>query len=404
MEVKSVVDRAVAGEDLDEQEVTFLLGLRGPDLNAAAAAADALRKEQVGDVVTYVVNRNINFTNACILRCKFCAFSRNYRSSEAFMLPIEEVVRRAEEAWNLGATEVCIQAGLAPGMDWRLYPKILEQIKARVPNMHIHAYSPEEIWYGSRLSGMNYSDFLRTLMGAGLDSMPGTSAEILDDSIRKIISPGRLPVNEWVKIIKAAHSLGIPTTATMMYGHVENLAQRAEHLLLLRDIQKETGGFTEFVPLSFVPYRTELNSSGVVKWAPTAFETVAIYVAARLALGWHIKNLQVSWVKEGPRLAQAILAAGANDFGGTLINESISTSAGSSHGQFMNPREIRRLILDAGRVPAQRSTTYKIIKHFTEVEDGNPIPLEGAVYSEEKFGSFNELIADKKFRFSRRSP
>ena len=404
-EVVAIVERALSNKDLYLDEVERLLKCRGIDLYLICLAADYLRKETVGDIVTYVVNRNINFTNVCIMNCGFCAFSRDFRSEETYFLPIEEVVRRAKEAYHLGATEVCIQGGLPPKLDWEFYPKLIREIKKEVPNIHIHALSPVEIWYGAHLSKLGYDEFLKILKEAGLDTIPGTAAEILDDEIRKLISPGRISTNEWVTIIKTAHKLGIPSTSTIMYGHVENEIHRAKHLLILREIQKETKGFTEFVPLSFVyeeapMYKYKLVNN--IKAGPTGEEIIALYATSRLVLNNYIKNLQVSWVKEGPKFAQFLLSCGANDFGGTLINESISSTAGAKFGQYMSPKEIRRLIFDAKRIPAQRTTTYSIIRVFKDINEVSDIPLEKIEWSEEKFGSYFRLIKDERFRFRKR--
>ncbi|MDG7036221.1 MAG: 5-amino-6-(D-ribitylamino)uracil--L-tyrosine 4-hydroxyphenyl transferase CofH [Nitrososphaerota archaeon] len=389
------VEKALAGQDLNGLEVETLLKSRGHDLFLLGLAADHLRKITVGDTVTYVVNRNINYTNVCILNCEFCAFSRNYRSPEGFFIPVDEIVRMAEEVWKLGATEVCIQGGLPPKMDWGFYPRVLRAIKSRVPEMHLHAFSPEEIWYGSKLSGMKYRDFIRMLKEAGLDSVPGTSAEILDDSVRREISPGRLSADEWTSIMREVHSLGIPSTATIMYGHVESEAQRAGHIVKLRELEKESPGFTEFVPLSFIPYRTRLLKR--VNGPPSAAEVIALYATSRLVLNKYIRNIQVSWVKEGPRFAQMLLNFGANDFGGTLINESISSEAGAGHGQFLSPAEIRRLIVEAGRRPAQRDTVYRIIKEFDGVYDASPVPLESINYDDSRFGNYSTTV--RKWRY-----
>jgi FO synthase subunit 2 len=404
-EVVAIVERALSNKDLYLDEVERLLKCRGIDLYLICLAADYLRKETIGDIVTYVVNRNINFTNVCIMNCGFCAFSRDFRSEETYFLPIEEVVRRAKEAYHLGATEVCIQGGLPPKLDWEFYPKLIREIKKEVPNIHIHALSPVEIWYGAHLSKLGFDEFLKILKEAGLDTIPGTAAEILDDEIRKLISPGRISTNEWVTIIKTAHKLGIPSTSTIMYGHVENEIHRAKHLLILREIQKETKGFTEFVPLSFVyeeapMYKYKLVNN--IKAGPTGEEIIALYATSRLVLNNYIKNLQVSWVKEGPKFAQFLLSCGANDFGGTLINESISSTAGAKFGQYMSPKEIRRLIFDAKRIPAQRTTTYSIIRVFKDINEVSDIPLEKIEWSEEKFGSYFRLIKDERFRFRKR--
>ena len=393
-EKTKVVEKALSGQELTVKEIELLLKFRNRDLLMLGIAADYLREKTVGDIVTYVVNRNINYTNVCILGCKFCAYSRQYGSAEAYFIPIEDIVKLAEEAWRLGATEVCIQGGLPPKMDWTFYPRLLKAIKTKVPDIHIHAFSPEEIWYGSKLSKMSYRDFLSMLREAGLDSLPGTSAEILDDAIRREISPGRLSSNEWVSIIKEAHRLSIPTTATIMYGHIESEAHRAKHLFLIREIQKETHGFTEFVPLSFVPYRTKLMNA--VHGAPSAQEVISLYAASRLALNSYIKNIQVSWVKEGPRFAQSLLNFGANDFGGTLMNENISSQAGAPYGQYLRPVEIRRLIKEAGRIPAQRDTIYRAIRVFDGAESEYLLPLD-TVKDESVFGDYSEMIKRWKY-------
>jgi len=400
-EIVNIVERAFSNKDLYLDEVEKLLKCRGLNLFYITLAADILRKESVGDIVTYVVNRNINYTNVCIMKCGFCAFNRDFRSEEIYFLPIEEIVRRAKEAYELGATEVCIQGGLPPKLDWEFYVRMIKAIKNEIPNIHIHAFSPVEIWYGAKIANLSYKEYLKILKEAGLDSIPGTAAEILDDEIREKISPGRISTEEWITIIKEAHKLGIPSTSTIMYGHVENEYHRAKHILLLREIQKETKGFTELVPLSFVyeeapMYKYKLINN--VRAGPTGEEIIALYATARLTLNNYIKNLQVSWVKEGPKFAQFLLNCGANDFGGTLINESISTSAGAKYGQYLSPREIRRLIIDINRIPAQRTTLYSIIKIFKGIDDPNPIPLEKIEWNEERFGSYWHLIKDIRFK------
>jgi len=373
--VARVLDKSLEGKDISQEEAVALFDAEGPALNPLILAADELRRRTVGDVVTYVINRNINFTNVCTKRCGFCAFSRGHRQEEAYFLPIDELVRRAKEAWDLGATEVCIQAGLPPKMDGHLYIDILRAINKEVPDIHIHAFSPEEVLYGALRSRMPLEEYLQMLKEAGLGSLPGTAAEILDDSIRKVISPGRISTADWVRVVTTAHRLGIASSSTIMYGHIESSWHKARHLTLLRDVQKETGGFTEFVPLSFVHWEAPMYRKRLVKdvrAGATGGEVVKMYAVSRLMLNNWIPNLQVSWVKEGPKLAQFCLNAGANDFGGTLINESISSTAGAIHGQLMRPREMRALIRDAGRRPAQRSTTYEILR----VLDGQQEPLD----------------------------
>jgi FO synthase subunit 2 len=338
------------------------------------------------------------------MNCGFCAFSRDYRNEENYFLPIEEIVKRAKEAYQLGATEVCIQGGLPPKLDWEFYPKLLRAIKKEVPQIHIHAFSPVEIWYGAKLANLSYKEFLKMLKEAGLDSIPGTAAEILDDEIRQIISPGRISTAEWIEIIKTAHKLGIPSTSTIMYGHIEKEIHRAKHLLILKEIQKETKGFTEFIPLSFVHkeapmYKYKLING--VKAGPSGEEIVALYATSRIVLNHYIRNIQVSWVKEGPKFAQFLLNCGANDFGGTLINESISSAAGANYGQFLSPKEIRRLIFDAGRIPAQRTTKYEIIKVFKSPVEKGAEPIEEIEWSEERFGSYFRLIKDERYKYKK---
>jgi 7,8-didemethyl-8-hydroxy-5-deazariboflavin synthase CofH subunit len=401
-----VLERPLEGQDLREEEVVNLFKATGTDFFALLMAADYLRRQTVGEVVTYVVNRNINFTNVCVKRCSFCAFSRTYRSSEGYFLAEEEIVRRAREARHFGASEVCIQAGLPPDMEGDLYIRLCRTLKEALPEMHVHAFSPEEILYGSRQSRVSIRDYLRELKHAGIGSLPGTSAEILDDQVRSHISPGRISTEQWIEIITTAHALGIPTTSTIMYGHVETERHCARHLLLLRDLQRQSGGFTEFVPLSFVHSEAPMYTDGLVKGVragPTGMEVLKMHAVARLVLNRDIPNLQVSWVKEGLKLSQACLAAGANDLGGTLINESISTSAGARYGQLVRPRDLRRLICGAGRVPAERSTLYKHLRRFERDETNGEEPLdqlsdEGA----ERFGSYQQLIHLDQFRFSQK--
>jgi FO synthase subunit 2 len=403
-EIVSIVEKALSNKELTMLEIENLLKCRGLELHLICLAADILRKETVGDIVTYVINRNINYTNVCIMNCGFCAFSRDYRNEENYFLPIEEIVKRAKEAYELGATEVCIQGGLPPKQDWEFYPKLLRVIKKEVPQIHIHAFSPVEIWYGAKLANLSYKEFLKMLKEAGLDSIPGTAAEILDDEIRQIISPGRISTAEWIEIIKTAHKLSIPSTSTIMYGHIEKEIHRAKHLLILKEIQKETKGFTEFIPLSFVHkeapmYKYKLINE--VKAGPSGEELIALYATSRIVLNHYIRNIQVSWVKEGPKFAQFLLNCGANDFGGTLINESISSAAGANYGQFLSPKEIRRLIFDAGRIPAQRTTKYEIIKVFKSPVEKGAEPIEEIEWSEERFGSYFRLIKDERYKYKK---
>jgi FO synthase subunit 2 len=398
--VASALDKALSNKDISVEEAVELFDSTGLELNLSVMVADELRKRTLGDYATYVVNRNINFTNVCIKQCGFCAFSRDFREEEGYFLPTEEIVRRAHEAASLGATEVCIQAGLPPKMDGHIYIDICKAVKKELPDIHIHAFSPEEVIYGAVRSETPVPEYLKMLKEAGVGSLPGTAAEILDQNLRDMISPGRISVKDWIAVIKQAHALGIPTTSTIMYGHVESSHHKAEHLDLLRSIQKETHGFTEFVPLSFVHTEAPMyNHKTVHGIRPGADgnEVVKMHAVARIILNNHIPNIQVSWVKEGARMSQLLLAAGVNDFGGTLINESISTAAGAPHGQLMRPKEIRQLIRAAGRIPAQRSTTYRTLKVFLDENEDQDSPLDTTDSSQ--FGSYHELIKLDKFRY-----
>jgi FO synthase subunit 2 len=398
--VAAALDRALSGKDISVDEAIALFDSTGLEMNLAVMVADELRRRTVGDNVTYVVNRNINFTNVCIKQCGFCAFSRDFREEEGYFLPTEEIVRRAREAAGLGATEVCIQAGLPPKMDGHLYANICRAVKKELPGMHIHAFSPEEVMYGAVRSETPVQEYLKELKEAGVGSLPGTAAEILDQNLREVISPGRISVQDWVAVIKQAHALGIPTTSTIMYGHVETSRHKAEHIALLREIQKETHGFTEFVPLSFVHTEAPMYSHGTVpniRAGADGNEVIKMHAVARIMLNNYIPNIQVSWVKEGARMSQLLLAAGVNDFGGTLINESISTAAGAQHGQLMKPKEIRQLIRAADRTPAERSTTYRILKVFSDEKEDQESVLDRADASQ--FGSYHQLIKLDKFRY-----
>src|SRR5438552_5680647 len=403
-DVRGVLARALDGLEVSVAEADVLAGTTGRDLQALTLTADELRRRHVGDTVTYVVNRNINFTNVCIKHCGFCAFSRDHRQEEGYLLPIDEVVRRAREAWELGATEVCIQAGLPPKLDGRYYIDLTRALKAALPGLHLHAFSPEEVLYGSVRSGLPIKEYLAELRAAGLGTLPGTSAEILDQEIRDRISRGRITVGQWVEVITTAHALGIRTTSTIMYGHVETPDHWIRHMALLRSIQKDTGGFTEFVPLSLIHSEAPMYAKGLVpgvRPGATGIEIVRMHALARLMLGDALRNIQSSWVKEGPKLAQLLLDAGANDLGGTLINESISTAAGAQHGQLVGPAELRRLVRDAGRLPAQRDTLYAIVQIYRDGEDPES-PLDRIDDAEARFGSYRRLIASGEFRYTRR--
>jgi 5-amino-6-(D-ribitylamino)uracil---L-tyrosine 4-hydroxyphenyl transferase len=401
--ISSIIDKVIEGNNIAESEGIELFQSHGIELNLIVAVANYLCKRKRGDLVTYVINRNINFTNVCIKRCGFCAFSRDFREEEGYYLPIEEIIRRAREAEKLGATEICIQAGLPPKMDGYLYIDICKAIKKEIPNIHIHAFSPEEILYGAKRSNCSIENYLQMLKESGLDSIPGTAAEILDQEIRDTISPGRISVKDWIKVIRYAHSIGISSTSTIMFGHIESYSHIVKHLALLRNIQKETNGFTEFVPLSFVHSEAPMYNRNLVKNirnGPSGEEVLKMHAIARIFLNNFIENIQVSWVKEGPRMAQILLDAGVNDFGGTLINESISTSAGASFGQLLKPKEIRNLIFNIGKIPAQRTSNYKIIKKFSKDNYRNEELLDKS--DPQDFGSYHELIKLDSFRFKQK--
>ena len=403
MTIQSILGRALDGNEISWQDALRLCETSGPDFHATISAADELRRRQVGDVVTYVINRNINFTNVCVKHCGFCAFSRTYRSEQGYFLPMDEITRRVREAVDMGATEVCMQAGLPPDMPGDFYIELTRTVKRAVPGVHIHAFSPEEVLYGATRSGTSILDYLNALKEAGLGSLPGTSAEILDQEVRDQISPGRVTVKQWIDVITTAHSLAIPTTSTIMYGHMESPVHWVKHMNLLRDIQHDTSGFTEFVPLSMIHQEAPMYHHQLVpglRPGASGNEVVKMHAVARIMLGASMKNIQSSWVKEGPKLAQYLLAAGANDVGGTLMNESISTSAGAQYGQLIQPRELRRLIRDAGRTPAQRNTKYDLLQLF-ETEEDAITPLDLVDDADAQFGSYRKLTASGEFRFVR---
>ena len=401
-ETAAVLNRALSGEDITSEEAVVLFGAEGQEYNAMVMTADELRRRTVGDIVTYVVNRNINFTNVCIKRCGFCAFSRDFRQEEGYLLPVEEIIRRAKEAWDYGATEVCVQAGLPPKMEGDLYIRLCEALKKELPDMHIHGFSPEEVLYGSIRSESTIKQYLTELKAAGVGSLPGTSAEILDQELRDKISPGRITVDQWTEVITTAHELGIPTTSTVMFGYLETPTQLAKHMDLIRGIQQQTGGITEFVPLSFVHTEAPMFMKGLVddvRPGPSGIEVIKMHAIARIMLNNWIPNIQASWVKEGPRMSQLLLTAGVNDLGGTLINESISTAAGAQHGQLMRPSEFRQIIRQAGRIPAERYTTYKTRRVFSDTDQElDPLDLVGDNV-EEVFGSYARLVKLDTYRF-----
>ena len=352
-----------AGErDLNENEIALLFTARGKELSALCGVADELRRVVNGDEVTYVVNRNINYTNQCYFRCRFCAFSKGPKSlnlrGDPYLLDAAEVARRAREAWEKGATEVCMQGGIHAQFTGESYLEYLRAVKEEVPGMHVHAFTPLEVSQGARTLGISVEAFLRELKEAGLGTLPGTAAEILDDEIRAIICPDKVNTAAWSEVMRAAHRLGLRSTTTIMFGHVEGPINWARHLLVLREIQAETGGFTEFVPLPFVHMGAPLFLQGRSRKGPTFAEAVKMHAVGRIALRGYIDNVQVSWVKMGIEGAKVCLEAGCNDLGGTLMNENISRAAGANHGQEMLPEELEAMIREVGRTPRRRTTLY----------------------------------------------
>ena len=378
-----LVERAAQGERLDTSAIETLFAARDADQAHVMAAADRLRQAVAGDTVRYVVNRNINYTNICTYRCTFCAFSKG-KTHEALRGPAydldhAEITRRAKEAWARGATEVCLQGGIHPEYTGATYEAICRAIKQAVPGMHIHAFSALEIHQGARTLGLSLSAFLARLRDAGLGTLPGTAAEILDDEIRAIICPDKVNTEEWQAVMRAAHGLGLRSTATIMFGHVEAPLHWARHLLVLRDLQAETGGFTEFVPLPFVHMEAPMYLRGLARRGPSFREALLMHSIARLVLHPHFSNIQTSWVKMGPEGAAMALQAGANDLGGTLMNESISRAAGTEHGQEFPPKAMERLILSIERQPMQRSTTYGAVEREREQASRSAVPLSPMV-------------------------
>ncbi len=379
--VQAALEQVLARQDggaLSRQECLLLAGAEGADLLALLVAANELRKALVGDVVTYVVNRNINFTNVCFVGCKFCAFSRGPREADAYFRSFEEVAEKTVEARARGASEVCIQGGLPRGLPPYYYRDLLRAVKRAVPEIHVHAFSPMEIVYGVELTGMPLADYLQMLKDNGLGTLPGTAAEILDDEVRQVLSRNKLSSAEWREVITTAHRLGIRTTSTLMYGHVETPAHWVNQMLLFREIQGETGGFTEFVPLGFVHQNTLLYQQGLARPGPTLAEHLRMHALARVMLAGAIPNLQVSWVKLGRQVSQLCMQAGANDYGGTLMEENISRLAGATAGEYLSPEEFQERIVELGRIPAERNTLYTKLRFPV----GVPVPLEYAAQAE----------------------
>lgn len=369
----SMLDRVLAGGELSAEDGEHLLQVEGDDLAALVRAADHVRATDVGDEVTYVINRNINWTNVCFVGCQFCAFAVHRKDASAYNHSIDDVLVKVQDAVDRGAHEVCMQGGINPESDAFFYRDLLRAIRARHPRLHIHAFSPMEVMYGARRTGMTYRDYLAMLRDAGLGTIPGTAAEILDDDVREVLSHKKVDVRTWVEIITTAHELGLRSSSTVMYGHVESPGHVARHIALIRTLQQRTGGFTEFVPLRFIHTLTQLYQKGMVMPPPVGLLDLRVYATSRLMLRGWIDNLQTSWVKLGTELAQLTLAAGCNDFGGTLMEESISKSAGADFGEYLPEADIIALIRAAGRVPSQRTTTYGRI-----AADGATHPGRGA--------------------------
>ena len=365
MSVSEILKKASNSEEISPEEALTLLKVTGKDFIELQRVANQICFEKKEDVVTFVVNRNINFTNICTQGCKFCSFSVAPNSSEGFLFSYDEIRKKVLEAKKHDCSEVCMQGGIHPDLDFQYYIDILKTVKDVDPNIHIHAFSPQEVFYISKLNGDSIENTLKELKNSGLDSMPGTAAEILADKIREIICPNKVTTAQWTEIISTAHEVGIPTTSTMMYGHIETLKDRIDHLEVLRNIQKETMGFTEFVPLTFVRENPTLSTSKAHSLIPSrGMDDLKLYSVARIFFNNYIENIQCSWVKLGPKLAQVSLNYGVNDFSGTIMEENISKSAGASHGEYLPVEEMISIIKSAGKKPAQRDTVYNIVNTY----------------------------------------
>ncbi len=378
-DVTTILERLEHREDVTEDDIARLFTARAADFTALLARADSARRNTVGDTVSFAVVRNINYTNICLYKCGFCAFSKG-KTHEAlrgapYMLDRQELERRVSEAWDRGATEVCMQGGIHPSFTGQTYLDILRAAKNAVPAMHVHAFSPLEVWHGAHTLKVSLREYLQELKSAGLGSMPGTAAEILDDEIRRQIAPDKVTTDQWLEVVRAAHEVGLRTTATIMFGHVEGYVHWARHLLRLLSLQRETGGFTEFVPLPFVHMEAPLYLRGKSRKGPTLREAILMHAVARLVLDPAIPNIQASWTKLGPTWAQRCLTAGVNDLGGTLMNESISRAAGASHGQELAPQQMEELIRGVGREPMQRTTLYQAVAAERQWQSRQAAPL-----------------------------
>ena len=361
-QLASILSRVGAGAPLEERDLVRLFRTRGDEFTEVCAAADAVRKQASGNVISYVVCRNINYTNVCYFKCQFCAFSKGKLSENLrgrpYTLSMDEIARRAREAWDRGATEVCMQGGIEPNFTGHTYLEICAAVREATPGMHIHAFSPLEVHQGAATLGVPVGEFLATLKAAGLGTLPGTAAEILDDEVRTVLCPDKIGTERWLDVMRTAHGLGFKTTSTIMYGHVDRYEHWARHLLRIRALQVETGGFTEFVPLPFVHMEAPIYLKGRARRGPTFREAVLMHAVARLALHPVLTNIQTSWVKMGPEGVKVCLESGANDLGGTLMDETITRSAGAVHGQEMTPARMESIIRSIGRIPRQRTTVY----------------------------------------------
>ena len=373
-DIEAILNGIGSGTDLSEKDIVRLIQARGDDFNAVVQSANKLRDETNGNTVSFVVNRNINYTNICYFKCQFCAFSKGKLSENLrgrpYDLSGEEIQRRVKEAWDRGGTEVCMQGGIHPEYTGQTYIDIVKTVKEAVPEMHVHAFSPLEVWQGAATSNHSLEGYLTELKQAGLSTLPGTAAEILDDEVRSVICPDKINTEQWLEVMETAHRVGFRSTATIMYGHVDQPIHWARHLIRVRDLQKKTGGFTEFVPLPFVHMEAPMYLKGKARRGPTFREAILVHAVARLALHPHITNIQASWVKMGHEGVTAALNAGCNDLGGTLMNESISRAAGTQHGQETSPDEMRSMIESAGRTARQRSTLYDDARE-SDVERGS---------------------------------
>jgi FO synthase len=365
-ELAPILDRSLSGRPPTRDEVEALFRARGDQVDAVAHVADVLRERAAGDTVTYVVNRNINYTNLCYFRCGFCAFSKGPRSlnlrGEPYLMGLDEIVERAVEAWDRGATEVTLQGGIHPDFTGNFYVDVVNSIKAELPDMHIHGFTPLEVWQGAETLGIPVRRFLEELKEAGLGTLPGTAAEILDDEVRAYLCPDKIRTSQWAEVMITAHELGFRATSTIMFGHIDHPRSWANHLEVIREIQRRTGGFTEMVPLPFVHMGSPIYLRGRSRPGPTWDEVVLIHAVSRIALDGLVPNIQASWVKLGLDGGRRLLDAGCNDLGGTLMGEIITRSAGAEHGQEVTPQEFREVIESAGKRPALRSTTYEILE------------------------------------------